>query len=271
MRKMICWLLLAVATTVGVRAADEPRDAEALMKLMGEKLKACQNWSGEFKQSMDMLGAKMAFSGRMTVKPPQQLRMEMLMPMMGQEVRMLMVLGEDLWMWQKMDMGGQQQFIKMNMAVALSNALAESGTKLDPLQAMDPSRQWEMSKEFLDYKLLPAAEAGGEPAWVIEGTWKPAAHSNKLFAAQAAMFGKSRVYVGKKDGLTRKLEQFDKAGENIVMTMEFLNLKLNQELPADTFKLVVPEGAQVMDMTEAASRGMGGGLGLGGGGAPPME
>jgi outer membrane lipoprotein-sorting protein len=271
MRKLIPMLLTAILTFVvtAVRAAEEPKDAAALMELMSAKMKACQNWSGDFKQSMSMMGANMAFTGRMTAKPPKQLRMEMTMPMMGQEVKMLMVMGEDLWMWQQMDMAGQKQIIKMNMAVVMSNALAQSGLKMDPLQSMDPSRQWEMSKEFLSYKLLPAAEVAGEPVWILEGTWKESAASNKLFAAQAAMFGKSRVYVGKKDGFTRKLEQYDKAGENVVMTMEFSNLKLNQDLRAGTFEYQPPAGANVMDMTEMAQRGMAGGMGMGGMGGPP--
>jgi outer membrane lipoprotein-sorting protein len=269
MRQLIYLITLAALTTVVV--ADEPKTAEELMTLMGTKMKACQNWSGDFKQSMSMMGANMSFTGRMTAKPPKQLRMEMTMPMMGQEVKMLMVMGDDLMMWQQMDMAGQKQIIKMNMAVVMSNALAQTGSKMDPLQAMDPSRQWEMSKEFLDYKLLPAAEVAGQPVWVLEGKWKESAASNKLVAAQAAMFGKSRIYVGQKDGFTRKLEQYDKDGENVVMTMEFSNLTLNQELPAGTFQFQVPAGAKVMDMTEMAGRGLGGGMGFGGPGGPPPE
>ena len=244
-------------------------NANDVIKFMAKMMASCTSWSSDFNQSMSMMGANMSFTGRMTAKPPKQLRMEMAMPMMGQEVKMLMVMGDDLMMWQQMDMAGQKQVIKMNMAVVMSNALAQTGSKLDPLQAMDPSRQWEMSKEFLDYKLLPAAEVAGEPVWVLEGKWKESAASNKLVAAQAAMFGKSRIYVGQKDGFTRKLEQYDKAGANVVMTMEFSNLTLNQELPSSTFQFQVPEGAKVMDMTEMAGRSLGGGMGFGGAGAPP--
>lgn len=271
MRPLI-YLLALAALTLNLPpavAADSPKTAEELMTLMAGKMKSCQNWSSDFKQSMNMMGANMAFTGRMTAKPPKQLRMEMVMPMMGQEVKMLMIMGDDLMMWQQMDMAGQKQITKMNMAVVMSNAFAQSGIKMDPLQSMDPSRQWEMSKEFLNYQLLPDAEVAGEPVWVLEGTWKESAVSNKLVAAQAAMFGKSRISVGKKDGFARKVEQFNKADQDVVMTMEFTNLKLNQELPDSTFRFAVPAGANVLDMTEMAGRGMGGGLGFGGAGGPP--
>jgi hypothetical protein len=159
----------------------------------------------------------------------------------------------------------------MNMATVMSNTLAQSGSKLDPMQAMDPSRQWELTKEYLNYTLQPDGTADGQPAWVIEGTWKETAISNKQVAAQAAMFGKTRLHVSKKDGFVRQVEQFDKAGKNTVMTMQFTNVKLDADLPDARFKFVPPEGLPVMDMTEMAIKMGATGMGLGGGAPPPSQ
>ena len=121
-------MILAVLVSLGVAhggAADEPKTADAVLTQAAAKLESCQTWSGDFRQSMNMLGGPMAFSGHMSFKQPRQMRMEMDMPMMGQQGKMLMVLGPDRVMWQQMEFGGQQKVIKMNMTIVMSNVMTQ--------------------------------------------------------------------------------------------------------------------------------------------------
>lgn len=252
-RRLLITVMMLAAAMTG-RATDEPLTADAVLTQVATKLEACQTWSADFHQTMDMMGGQMKFTGHMAFKQPRRMRMEMDMPMMGQPGKMLMVLGEDLWMWQQMEIAGQQQVVKINMAVVLSNAMAQAGMDVDPLKMMNPGRQWEQTKKFTNYTLLPDATLDGQPMWVIEGAWKEGAATNRTVAAQVAVIGKSRLYVGKKDAFVHKTEMFDKANTKVVMTMEFTNLKLNEDLADSLFQYQPPAGARVMDMTSMAGQ-----------------
>jgi len=248
------WLVvLAVLAAAPAPAADKTATAEDVLAKSSAQFDQMKAWSADFQQSMNMLGATMKFAGTMQFKQPRQMRIAMDMPMLGQQMQMTMVMGNDMIMWQQIEMGGQRQHMKMDMAKIMSNALAQAGIDLDPRKSMNPGRQWELTRQFYDYKLLPDGEMNGQPVWVIEGTWKASAATNKLVAAQTHMFGKSRLCIGQKTQVVQKMEQFDKANANVVMTVEFTNLKLDADIPDAAFQLKVPEDAKVVDLTEMAA------------------
>jgi outer membrane lipoprotein-sorting protein len=103
--------------------------------------------------------------------------------------------------------------------------------------------------------------------YVLDGTFKKAALTNQQVATIAAMVGKTRIYVGQSDGFVHRLEQYDKSMTNLVMSMEFKNLKFNPDVPDSTFVYQPPANAQVMDITQMMSqRGQ-----PPSGGAPPPD
>jgi hypothetical protein len=146
-------------------------------------------------------------------------------------------------------MGQQQQIIKIDVNRVTSNTTAQTGVSVDPLAKMDPSRQWETGKQIFDFTVAKSQELDGQPMYVMDGSWKPAALTNQQMASAVAMIGRSRVFIGQNDGFPHRFEQFDKSNTNLVAAMEFKNVRFNAEVPDSTFLYWPPTGAQVMDMT----------------------
>jgi outer membrane lipoprotein-sorting protein len=245
---------------VATRGVEPLKSADEIFNFSTAKMTNCTTWSADYSQTMNMFGGHMTSTGQITHKLPRQMRMRMEMPMVGQDVKMMMtmVLGSDGMMWQEMDMSGQKRVIKMDMNKAMSNIVAQLGLKTDPMKALDPSQQWQRTREMVDYTFAGAEQLHGQPVYVLEGNWKPSAQTNRQVAAMLAFTGKTRLYVGKEDGFVHKMEQFDKTNTNLFMTMEMSNFKFNQKVPDEMFVYHPPPDVQVMDMTQMAGAMLGG-------------
>jgi hypothetical protein len=160
-----------------------------------------------------------------------------------------MILGDDNIMWQVMDMGPQTKIMKVDVAKVISDTVNLTGAKFNPLDQMDPSKHWEATKEMYDYQKVDAREGDGQGVYVMEGLLKPGAVTNQQLAAEAAWVGKVRASIGHGDGFIRRLAQYDKSQTNIIMSMEFKNVKFNVEIPDSTFVYQAPTNAVVTDMT----------------------
>ena len=241
-----CLLLLAFATVAG---AQGPKTAQEIMDFSTAKSSGYKTWSADYSQRMNMLGGQMSVDGQMIQKLPHKLWMRANVPMMGQQSKMTMVMGDDGILWEVMDIGPQRQIIKMDMSKVMSNAASQAGIKVNPLEQMDPSKQWENSKQLFDFTVGKPQELDSQPMFVMDGVWKQAALTNQQMAMLVGMVGKSRVFIGQHDGFLHRMEQFDKSKTNLVMAMEFKNLKFNEDVPDSTFVYAPPADAQVMDMT----------------------
>jgi hypothetical protein len=157
-------------------------------------------------------------------------------------------------MWQVMKMGTQQQIMKMDMNKLGSNAMAQAGMQGNPLDQFDPAKQLETTKGMCDLNVGATRELEGQPMYVLEGALKQAALTNQQLATMAAMVGKTRVFIGQTDGFVHRLEQYDKSQTNMVMAMEFKNLKFNLDIADSTFVYHPPPNAQVADMTQMMSQ-----------------
>lgn len=239
-------LLIALATVAG---AQGPKTAQEIMDFSTAKSAGYKTWSADYSQRMNMLGGQMSVDGQMIQKLPHKLWMYANVPMMGQQSKMTIVMGDDGILWEVMDIGAQRQIIKMDMSKVMSNAASQAGLKINPLDQMDPSKQWENSKQLFDFTTTNPQELDGQPMFVMEGVWKQAALTNQQMAMIVGMVGKSRVFIGQHDGFLHRMEQFDKSKTNLVMSMEFKNLKFNEDVPDSTFAYQPPANVQVMDMT----------------------
>jgi len=245
----------APASATATNAVAAPlKTAAEIFDFSSGKLASYKTWSGDVVQTMNMMGREMTSSGTIIQKQPRRMRVMMDVPMGGQTVKMNMVLGGDGIMWQESGMPGAPRVIKMDMVKVLSNVAARTGMKIDPLKAMDPSQQWSMNKEMMDYTLKGVQDLGGQPMYVLNGVWKQSALTNQEIASVAAYLGKSVVYVGAEDGFIHRFEQYAADGKTRVVAMEFTNLKFNQDVPDDVFKYQPPADAQVQDVTDAASQ-----------------
>jgi outer membrane lipoprotein-sorting protein len=241
-----CLCLFAFAS---VTHAQELKTAQEIMDFSTTKSADYKTWSADYTQTMSMMGSQMNVSGRMIQKQPRKMWMQMDMPMMGEQGKMTMVMGTDGILWQVMDMGPQHQIMKIDMNKIASNSTGQAGAQIDPIEQMDPSKQWAASRQMFDFTVAKPQQIDGQPMYVMQGHWKQAALTNQQTAMAAAMIGSSRVFIGQKDGFLHRMEQFDKSGTNLVMAMEFKNLKFNDKVPDSTFVYQPPANAQVTDMT----------------------
>ena len=244
--------LFAIGFTVRVASAEELKTAGEIMGFSSAKMATYKTWSADYTQSMSMLGAPMAINGRLLQKLPRKMWMQLDMPMMGQKGTMTVILGDDNIMWQVMDLGPQTKIMKVDVAKVISDTANLTGPKFNPLDQMDPSKHWEATKEMYDYQKVDAKEGDGEGVYVMEGLLKPGAVTtvtNPQLAAEAARMGKARTSIGKADGFIRRLAQYDKSLTNLIMSMEFKNVKFNVEIPDSTFVYQAPTNAVVTDMT----------------------
>src|ERR1700722_11168689 len=114
---------------------------------------------------------------------------------------------------------------------------------------MDPPRRWEVTKDLYDFRVANPQPTDGQNVYVMEGLLKASAVTNQQVAAEVAKVGKVRVSIGRDDGFLRRLEQYDQSSTNLVMAMEFTNLKLTRHVPASTSVSRPPAGEQIMDTT----------------------
>lgn len=239
------------AVSLGALAAGTPelKTAREILDFSSAKMGAYKSWSADYSQSLTMPGGEMKITGQMIQKPPHKMRMQLEMPAMGQKSTMTMILGEDGIMWQIMQIGPQPQIVKADMNRVLSNTAALTGGKFSPFDQMDPSKQWDASKEIYDFKVLPAEESEGQRMYVLEGLSKAGPFANRQQAAEAAKMGKMRARIGQGDGFVHRMELYDKSLTNLVTSMEFKNLKLDADIPDSTFVYQPPAGADIKDMT----------------------
>ena len=243
-----------VAASTMVASAQGLKTTQQIVDFAESKTPAYKSWSAEYTQSMSMFGTRMQINGSVVQKPPHRVWMQLDMPIMGQHSQMTMILGQDGVMWQIMKMGTQQQIMKMDMNKLGSNVLAQAGVQGNPLDQFDPAKQLETTKGMCDLNVGPTSNLEGQPMYVLEGALKQAALTNQQLATLAAMVGKTRVFIGQTDGFVHRLEQYDKSQTNLVMAMEFKNLKFNQNVPDSTFVYNPPPGAQVVDIGQMMSQ-----------------
>ena len=238
-----------IAASAVAASAQGLKTTQQIIDFAESKTTAYKSWSADYTKSMNMFGAHMEVSGPMAQKPPHRVWMQLDMPIMGQHSQMTTVMGQDGVMWQIMKMGTQQQIVKMDMNKLGSNALAQAGVQGNPLDQFDPAKQLVATREMCDLNVGATRELEGQPMYVLEGPLKQAALTNQQWATMAAMVGKTRAFIGQTDGFVHRLEHYDKSQTNLLMAMEFKNLKFNQDVPDSTFVYQPPAGAQILDLT----------------------
>ena len=242
-------IAVSVGLAIHVAVAGELTTAEDVMKFSIEKSDSYKTFSADMTQSMNMMGMAMTVKGRMQFKQPALMRFEMEMPMMGQTQKVLGVIGGDKIIWQEMQMGAMTQVIKIDFQKVPTNSAAAAALK-NPFEGMDPKQQWRAAQEKYDFKLTGTGELRGQRMYVVLGTPKPDAKWTPQETAMGISSARDKVYIGQQDGFMHKMELLEKTGTNIIMSMEFTNLKFNQDLPESRFIYKPPPDVQVMDMTQ---------------------
>ena len=126
----------------------------------------------------------------------------------------------------------------------------------DAMVLLDPDSGSEL-------KLLPDGELkDGEEAWVIEA--KPTAdflggaeaNAEQLNMMLDAQMARTRIHIGKKTKVLRRVEYFAKTGDEMTGEMEFRNIKINEGVTDEDFDFTPTDDMQVTDITERVRKEM---------------
>lgn len=161
--------------------------------------------------------------------------------------------------WTRMDRGGQEQFLRIDMnklTEALGPAVMERvalgqgpGTPIDVTQ--DASELLGEYAEMFDLKYMGTGDHPDGKVYLIEGTRSYTGELTGL-AADMAKAGLSvdslKISIGVEDGFPRAIEWYG-AEHQPLLTVRYTNLELNPDFPPDTFTFTPPAGATVSDMT----------------------
>jgi len=248
MTRAACMFIAASAVVASAQGLKTPQQ---IIDFAESKTAAYKSWSADYTETRSMFGTHMKANGPVVQKPPHRVWMQL---DMGQDSQMTIVMGQDDVLWQIRKIETQLQIMKTDMNKLGSNVLAQAGIQGNPANQFDPAKQLETTKTMFDFSVGAAKNLDGQPMYVLEGALNQTALTNPQLASLAAMVGKTRVFIGQTDGFVHRLEQYDKSLTNLIVAMEFKNLKFNQDVPDLTFVYHPPPGAQVVDVAAIMSQ-----------------
>ena len=244
MKQFLGFCLVLALATVAARAI-ELTDADAVLDFASAKNSGYESYTAAFAQNMNMPAMKMQLTGTIAFKQPAQMRLEM----SGVPQHMLIVIGSDQIMWQEVAIGSLTNVMKIDFQNVPTNHPAAAMMK-NSFSKMDPKDQLAKAKDRYAFTLLPATELHGQRMYVLEGELRADAKLAPQEAAVLTGMGKQKIFIGQQDGFLHRLEQFDKASSNTVLTMEFTDLKFNTPLADNLFMYQPAPDANVIDMSQ---------------------
>lgn len=235
-RALISVFVLVVMTGGSAAVADDKLDAvekEIIRKWKEVKsMTAKVTMDSEFKQ------------GSMAMKSTMKSDVEYL----RQEGKMLSRLEGETEMVQKM--GETEQKLSMPMLAVCDGEVTYTlmermGQKIcvkakAEAQSLAGEAMFKALRDQHNLTLADDQEINGEKCWVIHATPKTPGRPGE--AAKVA------YCIRQKDGATVQMLGYDADG-NTIMTATFSDIKFNVKLDPQRFEFKVPEGVQVMDMT----------------------
>ena len=244
MKLTLVKLAVAAGLCAQITLGEELTKIEDVLKFSMDKSESYQSFAADVTQTMNVMGSPMNLTGHMEFKRPALMRYDVAMQAMGQSQTVVSVMGGDRVVWQEMSIGPMKQVIKMDFTKIPSNSPAGN-----PFDKMDPKQQWRAAQEKYDFKLSGTGDLHGQRMYIVTGTPKASA----TWTPQETMVGintaSDRVQIGQQDGFMHKMEMIDKSGTNVLMSMDFTNLKFNVDIPESRFIYKPAPDAQIMDMT----------------------
>lgn len=268
-------LTLTLALSCVVAHAADPTNIAELKEHFSAYNNADIQFSADYTMAMDMAEAgqpqaagmgTMTMGGDMKVKGDvARMTMSMSMPAGDQTMEMKVDMHMDgTMMTMMMDMGGNSQAMKMDLEVMaeLADDLGVPESALNSgnmgMGAMaNPAKMLEQYEEMYNLALDGKETLNGEEVYVITAQIKEDVlenfAQNPMLQMQVDMFkNASKLYLGANDGIMRKMTMGD------FMSMTLSNLDFETPVTDADLALPIPEGMQVMDMTQMM-KGMFGG------------
>ena len=239
--------VLVLAGIIGLAFLTPGFSQTMTAEQISAKIKECWSNAKDFQADMnigmEMMGTTMKMEGTVWQKD-KLFRMEMTMPAgsMGttttEPMKMLMVF-DGKTMWQLMPM--------MNMVTKIDFASLEGKIK-EQMESMSnlyslPDVSYQISEKKKDGNSYYFLETSDVSKFAQKGI------GGGMGSAGQMPFQKVGVWVNKTSSFPELTEFYSQEGKT-VMSIEMKNVKTNQGISPELFTFKVPEGAQVMDMTE---------------------
>lgn len=235
-RNWIGTVLLVGLVLAPASLADEK--LEALEKEIAAKWKDVNSMSAKMEMTMDINQGGMKMKQTMKAVVEYLRKAEKMMSRLEGETEMTM------------DMGGEQQTMKSPM-LAVSDGqfthtlMEQMGQKMCMKTKTDPSATAGdfMIKALKDQNELtvgPDEEVNGDKCWVLIAKPKQ---------TQPGMPTKTCYYFRQKDGVFVQWIGYDASDKKNMITT-FTDIKVNEKIDPARFEFKVPDGVQVMDMTQ---------------------
>ena len=239
--------VLVLAGIIGLAFLTPGFSQTMTAEQISAKFKECwgnaKDFQADMNIGMEMMGTTMKMEGTVWQKD-KLFRMEMTMPAgsMGttttEPMKMLMVF-DGKTMWQLMPM--------MNMVTKIDFASLEGKIK-EQMESMSnlyslPDVSYQISEKKKDGNSYYFLETSDVSKFAQKGI------GGGMGSAGQMPFQKVGVWVNKTSSFPELTEFYSQEGKT-VMSVEMKNVKTNQGLSPELFTFKVPEGAQVMDMTE---------------------
>lgn len=243
-----------LAVLVFVVMAGGPIRAETPEEIVRDALKVLKktkSFACDLKVSMSVMGQKASGTGTMKTMSGGRLSSDITFKMVsdGNEssIRMQMVRNGKV---------AYSVFNVMGMTMAWKVDLGKLGVQKDGAGNLGGMMAMFDPDSGAELKLLGDRDdkmPDGEEVWVIEGKAVGdavgAGVGMSLGTMLKAEMARSRVFIGKKTKVVRRIEFLEKKGDEPTAYFEYSNIKMNEGVSEADFDFKPPEGVPVIDMT----------------------
>lgn len=271
----LIWLLVgsfcaAQDTPQTPQASQSPPGSETLLHRAAASLAAENSFQAEFRHRVQALEHAMVGKGvyrqRRTPNGVVQFRLELRLRV-GDESSSIEQASNGRFLWIRRNFPGQRNFTRLDLReIRQSGVLERVGEGPSPVMSLGglPAMLEGLSERF-DFEPPRAATIGGQPAWVLEGAWKPEhlsrlqpgfpGPSGQLEVARLAAHLPTHVVVvlsrmpawplfPQLIEYRRAIARADEAAEQAapMVSMEFFNVLRGVNFPAREFEFPAVEG-----------------------------
>lgn len=226
--------VLTVIAWSGFICSEESK--EQIIKSIETKAALIATYRADLSMSMDVMGEKMVTQGSIFFKKPDKSYIENDIVMGTMKMKQIIVSdGKTVWTY--------QPTMKMVTKIDLGKVMAVTDDKSNGQMSGDISEPFRgYNEESISY--VRTDQILGEKVYIFQGV-----PGSSPMQKQAFMPAKIETWVSAVDGLIRKLIMFSDEGKEM-MVQSYTNIETNIEVEDSRFDFVVPDGIQVMDLTE---------------------
>lgn len=235
-KKALLAVLMLAALVPAMAVQSQPTEAtRAAVEQVNQAAEAYQAFEADMSSEIFMINPPMGFTGHMTVLKPDRMRIKTSAPPPQGNME---IVSDGKTTWTYMPLMNLVQKIDMEVIKGLPGMTTPGQQIKDPskpLEQLDPATVQLIGEETMDNQLC----------YIFEGMIP--ADAQKIAGEYAPE--KMKIWVAKDDGISRKIESFQKNGTTS-MTITFSNVKVLNNLTDADFVFTPPANAEVVDMTQ---------------------